>query len=268
MVNQPSRVQPRDQESGQILVLTAVSMTVLLGVAALTLDASFMYAKRNRLHAAADAAAKSAAIENLRYSSITQAGLNAFADQQVGAHGFVSTRLGGTTNVVVNRPPASGPFAGQAGYVEAVVSEPTGTFFGKLLGWTSMTPGATAVAGGGPPTSCMVVTENLTIGNSTLTLNGCGVDVGGILHGGNPNATITGTPLPSVGVTGTCTGRCGGMGSLTTGAPTPVDPLAGLPLPANPGGCKAGKSATLGPGCYTSMSTAVKTLTAGIYYIT
>ena len=32
--------------------------------------------------------------------------------------------------VVTNHPPASGAFAGNAGYVEAIVSEPTNTFFG------------------------------------------------------------------------------------------------------------------------------------------
>jgi hypothetical protein len=58
------------------------------------------------------------------------------------------------------------------------------------------------------------------------------------------------------------------MGTLTTGAPDPIDPLAGLALPANPGGCVPGVAATLGPGCYTSIAASVTTLTAGIYYVT
>ena len=66
MAAQFSRVLPSHQESGQILVLTTVSMIALLGIMALTLDTSFMFEKRNRLHTAADAAAKSAAIEIIR----------------------------------------------------------------------------------------------------------------------------------------------------------------------------------------------------------
>src|SRR5689334_14515823 len=138
-------------ESGQILILTAVSMTVLLGIAALSIDASYMFDKRNRLYAAADAAAKTGAFEVQRNSGITIPQLQNFANQQVTAHGF---NPGGSTSVVVNHPPANGPFAGNLGYVEALVSEPTNTFFGRILGRTSMTPGARAVAGSANPTNC------------------------------------------------------------------------------------------------------------------
>lgn len=268
MATQNIRVPPSNRESGQILVLTAVSMVALLGIAALSLDASFMFAKRNQLHAAADAAAKSAAIEIIRSPGIGQANLEAFADHQVLAHGFLPTRLGGTTTVVVNHGPASGPFAGNARYVEAVVSESTSTFFASILGWVSMTPLARAVAGAGNPSTCLIVFEDMSIGNTQLVLNGCGVAVGEDLTGANPNSAIGGTPLPGVGVGGVCHGTCGAMGDLETGAPAPIDPLAGLPAPANPGACQAGVSPTLGPGCYTSITPAVTTLTAGIYYVT
>jgi len=268
MAIQRTRVSQCGQESGQILVLAAVCMVALLGIAALTLDTSFMYSKRNQLHAAADAAAKSAAIEIIRNAGVAQASLEAFADQGVAAHGFVSTRLGGTTSVVVNHPPASGPFTGNVRYVEAIVSEATDTFFGKVLGFVSMTPLASAVAGAGNPTTCIIINEDMTIGNTTLTLNGCALAVGGDLNGDNPNALVTGTPKPPVGVTGTCTGTCSGMGDLKTGVPLPVDPLAGLALPADPGGCTAGVAATLNPGCYTSIAETVTTLNPGIYYVT
>jgi hypothetical protein len=256
------------QDTGQILVLAAVSMIALLGIAALTLDTSFMYAKRNRLHSAADAAAKSAAIEVLRNPGVSLASLEAFADEQVGAHGFVSSRLGGTTSVVINRGPSSGPFAGNINYVEAIISESTSTFFGKILGFVSMTPLASAVAGAGNPANCLTTVENLSFGNTTLTLNGCGVGVGGDLEGTNPNALVTGSPTPPVGVVGTCSGTCTGMGNLTTGAPAPIDPLAALAAPTNPGGCTAGAAATLDPGCYTSIGITVTTLNPGIYYVT
>jgi hypothetical protein len=253
-------------------VATAISMVALLAIAALALDVSYMFDKRNRLHAAADAAAKSAAIEVFRNPSAAQADLEAFADQQVAAHGFSPSRLGGTTSVVINHGPASGPFAGNANYVEAIVSENTSTFFAKIIGWSAMTPSATAVAGTGNPANCLITMQDLSIGNSVIDTNGCSVAVGGNLGGTNPNAEVTGTPVPSVAVTGTCSGTCGAMGTLTTGAPPPTDPLAGLAAPLPTGvNCPAGApgtAATLSPGCYTSIASTVTTLNAGIYYIT
>jgi hypothetical protein len=259
-------------ESGSILILTALSMVVLLGIAALSLDVSFMYDKRNRLHAAADAGAKSAAFELQRNFSISLTDLRTFANQQVSAHGF---NPAGTTSVVVNHPPASGAFIGNLGYVEVIVSEPTSTFFGKILGWASMTPGARAVAGTSNNLACIITLKasgtspySLEIGNTTMTLNGCGVADGGDLNGANPNSRINGTPMPSVGIVGSCYNNCGNMGSLTTGAPTPTDPLAGLPAYPNPGGCCAGVAPTLSPGCYTTIATSVTKLNPGVYYVT
>ncbi|HUR21461.1 MAG TPA: hypothetical protein VMZ90_11670, partial [Vicinamibacterales bacterium] len=206
-------------------------------------------------------------------STVTVSTLQKFADQQVIAHGFLPTRQGGTTNVVINHAPSAGPFAGNLNYVEAIVSESTSTFFANILGWVSMTPVGTAVAGAGNPSACVIVLEDLTIGNTTFTLNGCGADVGGDLTGDNPNSRIAGSPTPPVGVTGTCSGTCTNMGDLTTGGPAAEDPLAGLVLPTapNPSTCVAGTAATLPSGCYTSIASTVTTLSGGgngIYYVT
>ena len=263
------------KDQGQVLVLATVSMIALMGIMALTLDASYMYAKRNVLHSAADSAAKSGAVEVIRNPTVSQASLEAFADQQVAAHGFAPSRQGGTTIVVVNRPPTSGPFAGASRYVEVIVSEPTSTFFATILGWASMTPTASAIAGASNPWACLITRNNLSIGNTQLTLNGCNVGVGNNLIGGNPNAEILGTPTPAVGVVGNCSGTCSGMGTLTTGAPAPNDPLLGLAIPTMPAGvCSAGAAATLNPGCYSSIEETVTTLNSGpggapgIYYVT
>jgi hypothetical protein len=109
---------------------------------------------------------------------------------------------------------------------------------------------------------------DLSVGNAIVTLNGCGAGVGGNLVGTNPSATITGTPTPPVDVVGTCSGTCSAMGALTTGAPPPGDPLAGLVAPPNPGGCVAGVANTLSPGCYSFIANSVTTLNPGIYFVT
>jgi len=264
-------------DSGQILLLTVLSLTALLGVGALVLDASFMYGKRNRLSAAADAAAKSAGIEMFRNAGVTQASLEAFADQQVSAHGFTPQRSGGTTAVVVNRGPSMGAFAGNANYVEVIVSEATSTFFASVLGLTSMTPGARAVAGLTSSGACLIVlgtgTTALSIGNTTIDMPGCTVEDGGNLETTNINADINAS---SISVGGTCTGTgCPNMGNMQTGVLTPpTDPLAGLPSPANPGSCSAVTptvGSTLSPGCYSNITFPLKgsyALDPGIYYMT
>ena len=54
---------PISGERGSIVLLTALSMVVLLGMVALAVDGSYLYTELNRMSAAADAAAKSAALE-------------------------------------------------------------------------------------------------------------------------------------------------------------------------------------------------------------
>jgi len=91
-------------ESGSILILTALTMAVLLGIAALSLDISFMYDKQNRLYAAADAGAKSAAFELKLNSSISLTDLQTFANQEVSAYGFNPAPAGTTSVVVLHHP--------------------------------------------------------------------------------------------------------------------------------------------------------------------
>ena len=162
-------------ERGQILVLTAVLLTAILGIAALSLDAAFMYDERNRLFAAADAAAKAAALEMRRSGA---ANLQTFANHEVAVHGFNPAAAG--TSVQVNHPPASGPFAGDTDYVETIVSRQTSTFFGRLLGAANLTPGARAVAGGSPHPDCIIALNSMTLSISGARLDAvnCGIWVG------------------------------------------------------------------------------------------
>jgi hypothetical protein len=137
----------RGSERGSILILTALAMVMLLGVTALAVDAGYFFAYRNRMAAAADAAALAGAraykngytdTTTLTRMARNQAYLNSFQD---GSDGVV---------VTINRPPTSGPFAGQATYVEAIVSRAaTPSFFAAILRRTSFNVGARAVAGPG-----------------------------------------------------------------------------------------------------------------------
>lgn len=216
-------------ESGSILVLTALSIALMLGVAALAVDGSFMYVERNRMAAAADAAAKAAALEYWRNPA---ADLQAFADREAIMNGFDPAQ---GASVVVHRPPSSGSFTSIPNYVEVIVSRPTNTFFASILDaiWSSVTPGARAVAGTSPSPNCLV----------TLNQSGApSLAIGGTVHLDMPNCSIAANgnmdvagggsiTAAAIGVQGTCSG-C--PSSYVAGMPTATDPLAALPVPANP----------------------------------
>jgi hypothetical protein len=273
--NRPSR------QRGQILVVTAVSLVAVLGVAALSIDAAYMYDQRNKLYAAADSAAKSAAFARIRNGA---SNMQAFANREVvlaGLEPIVNCNATGGTSVCVYQPPTSGPFTGNINYVEVVVSRQlTATFFGKVLGWMTGNPGARSVAGVSNPTNCLIVQQNMNVGNTCpsspgFLMNGCGVAVGGNLYGNNPNSCISGTPVPPVTVAGSCIGTCNAMGTLTTNtAAAPTDPLVNMPAFANPyppSSCAAAVpngAGAINPGCYTTIPTTVTTLNPGEYYVT
>lgn len=252
-------------ESGNILVLTALSLVVLLGITALAIDGSYGYSERNRMAAAADAASKSAAYQ-LKYG---YGDLQAYANREVVMHGFTP---GSDVTVTVNTPPSylvTSPFYNQPGFVEVVVSGTRQTFFGNILGFANLTPLARSVAGTAQPSSCLIAMDDLTFGNTTFTMNGCGASVGGDLSGTNPNAEVTGTPVPPVSVTGTCSGYCSSMGVLATSQPAPIDPFAGLPSPTVAGTCGPATINPLPPGCYTTIPGTITNFTGGgIYKVT
>lgn len=268
-------------ERGSILILTAFSMMVLLGIAALSVDVSYMYDMRNQLHAAADAAAKTGAFEVYRNSGVTLTALEAFANQQVIAHGLTPSACGSTgvgdISVCVNHPPASGPFAGDNNYVEAIVSRKTSTFFGTVLGFADATPSARAVAGSSRAFNCVYIlgpgTPTLTVGNGTsLTLDGCGLEVGGSLDL-KSGASIT---ADAVSVSAA---DCFGVANCTPDAPPPTDPLASLaapsPAPAHTCTTPAAVNANLAIDvsmvdsyyCGMKIDNAVVTFSPGVYFI-
>ena len=188
---------PVRDERGQILIITAVTLTVILGIAALSVDASFMYDKRNRLYAAADAAAKGAALELARNPTATDTILQTFAYREITNLGF---NPGGATVVGLwhsGTGPIDGSFAGNTNYVEVKVSENTATFFGGILGISSLTPAAWAVAGVVPSSTCMLA----------LRTSGLSVVVSGAANIQAPSCAVmansTGTPAMDIGGSGT-----------------------------------------------------------------
>jgi len=256
-------LKPLGDQKGQVLVMTVVSLTMLLGIAALAIDASFMYDKRNELHAAADAAAKVGAIELRRNSSASIAELKRFADEQVNALGLSAAPCGATSgaSVCINHPPDplniyNSPFnctnlpGDCMSFVEAIVSQQTGTFFARILGRLTMTPAARAVAGVSPGPNCMVVFDHVTYSNpatgSYVHMDDCSLVVNGAgspAHDIDNRATLYAN---TIGVVHTGSAGCdpshdctyndhGTITPITQGVAPASDPLATLPpLPPPP----------------------------------
>jgi hypothetical protein len=161
-----------------------------------------------------------------------------------------------------------------------ILSEPTSTIFGRVLGFMYMTPGARAVSGSSPSPNCIFALDEsgnaLTLGNSNIDMPLCSIADNADLFI-DPSGAVNAL---TAAVTGSCGGGGGGSGCLAVtnlllNAPPVTDPLSALPPPVNPGNCQPALLAVslVGNRCYTTITSANgpdKTLTLGpgLYYMT
>ncbi len=264
----------RRQQSGQVLVLAAISMVVLVGFLALSVDVGLLWASRRQMQTAADAAAVAAAValrsgHSYHVAAQNTSSLNGFTDGQNGV------------TVTPNNPPQSGTYAGNSSYVEVVVKQPHSVYFLGVLGYRTIDVSARAVGSRMNGPACVYALNPSTSdaisvsGSSSLSLS-CGVLVdssSASALSSNGGATIT---APSIGVVGGTSGGGFYPTPVTGIAPAP-DPLSGL-SPPTVGACdhtnyKVGKqdTATLSPGVYCGGidigAGAVVTLNAGTYIL-
>jgi hypothetical protein len=130
-------------EAGQVLLLTALAMIVLIGFLALATDVGYgRYVKRN-MQKAADAGAIGGATELIYNVGNIDFG----AKRDTSLNGFTHTQEG--VIVTVNHPPLSGRFIGLPEYVEVIIAQDQPTFFAKIFNITSYNVIARAVAYGG-----------------------------------------------------------------------------------------------------------------------
>jgi Flp pilus assembly protein TadG len=261
-------------ESGQAMILVLLSMTVLLGLVGFAADVGVLFHTKRNLQIAADSAAIAGAAE-LGYADLTTSAAGQAAATQ---NGFTNGVNGAV--VAINNPPLYGVHAGNAAFVEAVVTQKQRTVFAAtfaaLFHGTSlktMTVAARAVATNGVGQGCIYTlgTSGADIsatGNSSISVPTCGINDN---SSSNDAVDLTG----NVSVTAQSIAVVGGVsetGNVTvspnpiTGAvPTP-NPLAYLTPPAysnctNGGTIPPGNSTTqLGPAtpggivCYNGIS--------------
>ena len=135
-------------EKGQVLVITALCMTALMGFVALAVDVRLLFRAQRNLQTAADAAAIAGALDYLYTSAATA---TTAASSASTSNGF--TNGTGGVVVTVSAPAADGPNAGVAGFVEVVITQPDPTIFmstfSMLLGAVTSALGECVRQGGG-----------------------------------------------------------------------------------------------------------------------
>lgn len=162
---------------GSIIVLAAIVLPLLLAIAAVSLDAGYMYDYKQRMGSAADAAALGGAFEIKRFSAIDSATLNGYVRNDAARNGFTDG-VGGVT-ITISRPPVTGLHIGDSKYVEVVISRPTPTFFAAILGRPTVTVNARAVAGPDEGTGCVYALHTADSKYTTefTTQNGTNISV-------------------------------------------------------------------------------------------
>jgi Flp pilus assembly protein TadG len=216
-------------QSGQILVLAAMAMVVLMGFLALTIDVGQFWSIRRNMQTAADAAATAGATA-LRFRQDAAAA----AQSVTSLNGFTNGNNGVT--VTVNNPPASGAYAGNSKYVEVIVAQSKSTYFMHVLGYDSVKVSARAVGSSVDSPACLYALDPASKGaisiggNSSITLQ-CGAidnsnNAAALTTGGGGSLTAT-----AIGVVGGYSGT-GFTPVPTTGIAPAADPLSYLQPPA------------------------------------
>jgi Flp pilus assembly protein TadG len=238
-------------ESGQVLVITSLSMTVLLGFVGFATDVGLLLRQRRIAQTVADSAAMAAAQESLSEgtpSSVTT-GMWTAAKHDAVMNGFTPGSSNGTANsssgvtLTINITPNVGVSGyNSAGYVQANVVLNTSTIFlatfGSIIGkdYSKMNVTATAIASNAIKSNgCMYVTNeggyaNPAVdmgGNSLIAAPNCGITINGNLTMGGSGSINA----KYVAVSGSYSG--GGGSNWSEGVPPQNDPLSKLQNSSN-----------------------------------
>jgi hypothetical protein len=227
-------------EQGNILVLLAICMTVLIGFMGMGVDVGMLYRSRQKVQIAADAAAVAAAVDYEYNSSIAHAELAGKAASAT--NGFTDGSNGIT--VTINTPPTSGPSLG-TGYFEAIVQSPNQAMFTRALGFSNFNVSARAVAGVIVGDACIWALAKSGIGfyvqgSYDIQAPTCGAYV----YSNSPDAiSVTGNGgimnTKFVDVAGGAVGQQTSPTPITTNAVIPNSPWGNISDP-NPANCSSG----------------------------
>ena len=226
---------------GVTSILTALSLTGMLGFAGLATEVGLWYVTKRSMQGAADAAAFSAGVA---FAAGENSLFQTEAQSIAGMYGFVNGS-GGTT-VTVNNPPASGPNTSQSSAIEVIISQPQNLLIARLFLSIGPTIQARTVAvAGASGNGCVLALDTANViddgvsGGAELNLNNCSLYINSsssqalqMSGGASINAVsafITGSYSTSGGASLNTT-----KGTFTGVAPA-SDPYAGVSIPSYSG---------------------------------
>jgi hypothetical protein len=220
-------------------------MVVLGGFAGLVFDGGMLYYEKRRMQSAADAGAMGGAWEIVRGNTNLGADIRPAALNDTTHNGYSDDPPGNAewwaqATITVNNPPASGPNAGNARFVEVIIDRPLSVSFMRLLGFSEATVRARGVAGAVNIGDACVIALNRTAG-AALNIRGNAnifADCGAMSNSNAANGFQTegsgDSTFSWAGVTGGYVDN-GGSGSMSPlpkeGVPPIYDPLSHLQPP-------------------------------------
>ncbi|MGH9385243.1 MAG: pilus assembly protein TadG-related protein [Vicinamibacterales bacterium] len=297
LVRRPPRFcDVRRNETGQILLMSALMLPVLLGFTALAIDSGYAFEARKRVQAAADAGALAGAHAIDHDPSVSTATITAIVRADAGGNGFVDG-VDGVTVTVIKSPSTTDGFTFDWSLdptaVGVIITQPKSTFFTQVISsMTSMTLRGQAVASsgedsdtnivilatGGPGSNCSPST-----GDALFDVGGGTIQVGGSVYVNSTNPTCAAytqgvsasvTAGSGVFVVGGADQSGGPISPLFTGVAPIDDPFEDLVEPSAPAVVDDGTPALQGctggvcvPGTYlVGLKPNNQTLLPGLYY--
>ena len=205
----------RSKPKGAVAVFVAACLVMLFGFLGLAVDVGYTHVQKTRLQNLADAAALACVI---RADDCGSGGSNLFPE--VNPLGLP---------VTVTYPVSCPDPASQQGCARAIAQTQWSTFFMHLLGQTTASAQATAVAGrSAAMPSCVTTLNTLRLnGSDVMSLTNCSADLG---HGFDPRTTSSSGIQVAQGSSGSITVYNGADPSLCQScSPAPVSISGALP---------------------------------------
>lgn len=231
-------------DSGQTLVLVALSMVVLMGFLGLAIDVGNLRAAQHKLQQAADSAALAGALE-MNYcggswpsacSQMTTDATKAVMENGLSTPAMSSDTCSGTGSglaLFVNWGPCllgtNDPNKGSKSVVEALVAQNVDMYFARVLGLNNVRLSARAEAGRGNSSFCMFIgaahpgSGTLQIDSGGQLTLSCGVQVDGSLDAKGNGSHVTATEFQVTASSGNTSNQFNP--SPVFNAPTAPDPV-------------------------------------------
>ncbi len=137
--NMQAQIRYSPSERGQAIVLIMVAILGLIAITGLVVDGGMAFANRRQAQNAADASVLAASLARVRGGNYISAAL-----QQAQENGFNND--GEQSEVQVHLPPVSGPYAGNAQYIQVIITSRQQTYFGTVIGIREVTNTVQAVS--------------------------------------------------------------------------------------------------------------------------